>query len=716
MRIFKWAIIVLAACAAVVAFWLFDPLPSHPSASSLSRAAEDYDVEIVRDEWGVPHIYGKRDADTALGLAYAHAEDDFETIQETVAATRGVLARYRGPRAAPTDYVVALMGVWSTIDTRYDVDVPDDVKALAEGYAAGLNLYASQNLDATWRGLAPFTAQDVVAGYMFKTPFFYGLDAALGELFSNDRDVALALDPQAANGAWIFGPKPAYARGSNAFAVSPERSGDGTTRLLINSHQPMTGPVAWYEAHLVSDDGLDITGGLFPGAPMIVHGFTPNLGWANTVNKPDLIDVYRLTKNPAKSDEYRFDGGWVAFEREYALIDVKLWGPFVYTARRPVLRSVHGPVVDTAQGAYAFAFAGDGEIRQLEQFYRLNQATDFDGFMDALALQALPSLNYVYADKTGRIAFVHNAQYPNRPDGWDWSKDLPGDRADLVWDGYRPFTDVPKLVDPPSGLVFNANNAPFSATDGSENLAPSDFSDSFGLQTNMTNRALRILELADPDAPLGRDALLDMKFDTAYSAQSVAAGVVDAILAEDWTDDPNLAEAARHLADWDFATGTGNRHAALGVLSAMGAVTEPFTGIPPGPPADAFRETVAYLRTHYGRIDPTWGEVNRLVRGEVDLPVDGAPDVLRAIYPHELRDDGALHANAGDTWIALVEWGSDGQIAADVIHQFGSATLDESSPHYADQAPLFAEKRFRKARLDEAAIRGAGRAYRPQDR
>ena len=132
----------------------------------LAAAASNYEVEIVRDTWGVPHIFGKTDNDAAFGLAYAHAEDDFETIQATVAATRGVLARYKGASAAPTDYLIELLNVWDTIDERYESEVPADVKAYAQAYADGLNLYASENSDKAWTGLAPFNPQDIFAGSM----------------------------------------------------------------------------------------------------------------------------------------------------------------------------------------------------------------------------------------------------------------------------------------------------------------------------------------------------------------------------------------------------------------------------------------------------------------------------------------------------------------------------------------------------------------------
>jgi len=704
------AIIALAMIAAGIYTW--DPLPKNPSADVLAEAAANYEVEIIRDNWGVPHIYGATHADTSFGVAYAHAEDDYETIQDVVAATRGVLARYKGASAAPTDYVVSLLDVWGTVDRRYESDVPADIKEIAEAYAAGLNLYAAEHPEQTWAGLAPFSGRDVIAGFILKTPFFYGFDETLQALFAETRDAPVAADP--AQRSWLLHPTLNTERGSNAFAVTPERSGDGTTRLLINSHQPMTGPVAWWEAHIVSEQGLDITGGLFPGTPVILHGFNRHLGWANTVSKPDLTDIYKLTINPDDPKQYQLDGAWESFEESSALLRIKLFGPFALKVRRPVYRTAHGPVIEAQHGTYAVRYAGMGEIRQLEQYVRLNLAENWDEFSAAMSLNALPSINYVYADKDGNIAFIHNGQYPERVADWDWQSDLPGDRSDLIWQDYIPYADGPKLVNPSSGFVYNANNTPYRATDGPDNLTASEFPDWLGLQTNETNRSLRIQELTNGTETMDRERLLAIKFDAAYAQNSEADLFVQDVLSQDWSSEPDLAEAAQHLRDWDYGLEIENRHAALGVLTVLRHVTGQFTGDYGPEPAQAFRDAVTLLEANYGRLDPEWGEVNRLVRGDVDIPVSGGPDILRAIYPVAMREDGKLHANAGDTWIALVEWESDGQQRAEVIHQYGAATLDESSPHYADQAPLFASEQWRTALLTRAEVEAnAARTYRP---
>ncbi|MEP1793694.1 acylase [Parasphingorhabdus sp.] len=710
----KWGGVLLLLGLMVAAVFLWDPLPDNPSSEILAANASKYDAEIIRDDFGVPHIFGKTDADVTFGVAYAHAEDDFLTIQESVAATRGLLARYKGGDGAPTDYIVALFDVWDTVNANYESEVSADVKAIADAYVAGLNLYASENPDKIMPGLAPFTSKDVIAGSLFKTPFFYGLDGTLLELFSDDRMAEIALDPGTGETAWMVSPRRAPPRGSNAFAVAPSRSTDGTTRLIINSHQPMEGPVAWWEAHMVSEEGLDIQGGLFPGSPMVLHGFNRDLGWANTVSNPDLSDVYKLVINPDNENQYRLDGKWEDFEVKTAKIRIKIFGPFAYTAERKVLRSKHGPVIQSAKGSFAIRYAGMGEMRQNEQRLKLNKAKNWEEFNAAMSMNALPSINYVYADREGTIAFIHNGQYPDRIEGWDWTKDMPGDRSDLIWDGYRPYENVPILLNPKSGFIFNSNNQPYDATDGPDNLKPADFPKSMGLQTDQTNRSLRIMELTDGTTKFDRETLLAMKFDTGYAKRSQADKVLSAVLEHDWSAEPEMAAAAKHLLEWDRQMDIKNRHAALGGLTVVHEITARFTKIPPPDPLDAFRQAVAYLNTHYGRIDPEWGEVNRLVRGDLSLPVSGASDTLRAIYPAEIRDDGKLHAIAGDTWIAMVEWDKDGKQSASVIHQFGNATLDKNSPHYADQAKLFVTEKWRTALFEREDIEAvATRRYRP---
>lgn len=482
-----------------------------PDPAALIAKADRYHVHIVRDNFGVPHIFGHTDADVGFGIGFAHSEDDFATIQDVALATRGTLAASEGVKAAPGDYLVHAMRVWETVDARYDHALPSDVKRVLEAYADGVNYYAALHPDAVKSGLLPLTGKDIAAGFVFKTPFFYGFADTLKKLTANT------------------GGKPALPIGSNGIAVAPSRSSDGATRLLVNSHQPYSGPVAWYEAVLQSDEGWHVAGGFFPGSPFMLHGHNAHLGWANTVNNPDLIDIYRLTINPADENQYKLDGQWRNFETTDAAIRVKIFGPLVWTVHRPVLFSVHGPVFKTDHGTFAVRYAGMGEVRQVLQYYRLNKARDLDEWKAAMRLQALPSINYVYADEKGNIGYVYNGQFPVRKPGFDWQTYIPGDRSDLIWRSYLPFEREPQLWNPKSGFVFNSNNTPFQATAPEDDLKPADYPEWMGIQTNMTNRAMRALETFGADAHISADAFRKYKFDIRYSANSEVAKIIEEV-------------------------------------------------------------------------------------------------------------------------------------------------------------------------------------------
>lgn len=695
----------------------FDPAP-------FAKLGEKYDVRILRDTWGVPHIYGKRDADTAFGLAYAHAEDDFATMQQSLMTSRGQLALVdaylprllngltksvgigeifdvKGTDPAITDYLVQLLKVREKLDAKYETDISAETRAVLDAYADGINLYAAQHPDKMVPGFTAVSGKDIAAGFVFFTPLFFGLDHNIAELFQEkrQRDVSLA----------------AGGGGSNAFAVAPSRSADRATRLLINSHQPYTGPLAWYEARVHSEEGWDMAGGVFPGSPFILHGFGPHLGWANTVNTPDLTDVYVLTTDKEHPGQYKFDGEWRNFEYSAAYIRLRLFGSLTIGVARPILYSVYGPVIERPHGTYAIRFANIDKINQVEQYFRLNKAHNAAEWEAAMRLQAIPSQNYTYADETGRIAYYYNAVFPKRDPAYDWQQYLPGDTSRTLWTEYLPFDASPHYVNPPSGFLFNANNDPFFATAKADDLKREDFSKTFGIETRMTNRGLRAFEQLDADASITRDEFRTYKFDKTYSKDSMLAGVLKELLAKDFTGDELLSKAQAVLRSYDMTANMESRGAALAIMTALPVVVPTFQGKPPGDAVAALRKAAQTLMTHFGRLDPEWGEVNRLRRGKLDLPAAGGPDTLRAIESTiEPGTDGKFEANKGDTLIYFVEWDQSGKVHAESIHQFGSATLDANSPHYADQAPLYQRQEMKPVWLDEADVRQhLEREYRP---
>ena len=706
--------IFFAGAMILAAIYLWTPAGPKVNEVEIRQIATKYDVEIIRDNYGVPHIYGDSDADAVFGLAYAHSEDDWETMQRALIETRGEAALHYGKDSAPTDYLNDLFKVYQFVEQKYDTHLDQKLKGISEAYADGINLYAVNNPGSVAKGLLPITAKDVIAGFVFSTPFFYRMDEDLKMLFTSKdrpqispwgRDAYLRNIPQAV-------------RGSNAFAVAPKRSSDAHTRLIINSHQPMTGRYAWYEAHLVSNNGWNIAGANFPGVPFLVQGVTPNHGWGQTVNKPDLIDIYALTidddKNPKR---YKIDGVWKAFKRNQSKFRVKLWGPFSLPVTRDILWSDHGPVLSTETGYYALRFAGLGEVEQIEQWFAMSKATNLQEWKAALEQNTVLSFNMIYADKDGNIGALYNAQMPKRIEGPDWTQILPGDRSDLIWTETVPVQDLPQMYNPDSGWLFSANHTPFKMSEPGSTPDPTQYSQTFGIPSRMTNRGLRGLELLSPDASISLDELLSYRADVSYSKDSTLWKMVEALIAETF-DDEHLIEAQGVLKAWNGQTAKTNRQAALAVLTGVQALGSQYIE-DLMKPREALEKSTTMLMATHGRLDPEWGEVNRLLRGEANYALDGAPDVLRAIYgnPADVADDGVMNAVAGDTHIMVAEWNESGEVTVQSVHQYGAATLDENSPHYSDQAELFAKGTYKPMPLDrEGVLAIAKESYRPGER
>ena len=707
----------VAALTIGAAVYLRTPAGPNFSASEARATAQKYDVRIIRDSYGVPHVFGVTDADTSFGFGYAHAEDDFATIQATLIAARGMSAQYKGKDVAPQDYLYDLFKVREGVEANYDAQVSPQGKAIARAYAASMNLYGAEHPEEVLPGVLPVTEKDVLAGFAWATPFFYRLDGYLQELFTAEDQPDVSPWSQQSSSLKLE----AAVRGSNAFAIAPSRSDDGHTRLIANSHQPMTGPYAWYEAHLVSEAGMNTFGATFPGVPILAQGVTPNLGWTHTVNRPDLIDIYALEVDDFdKPTQYRLDGDWVDFERSQSEFRVKLAGPFSLPVKRDVLWSAHGPVLSTPTGHFAIRFAGlgtlgTGNVGALDQWYAMNKATNFEQWRAALEPLGVMSFNIVYADKAGNIGSVYNAKMPRRIEGPDWGGVLPGDASELIWEGFRPATDLPRVLNPECGWVFSANATPFAITDDRCNNTRAAFSPTFGIEDRITNRSRRALALLSPDEAISRDELIRYRADTRYDPESELMKLVVTLVATP-SEDTLIQQAQDVLRNWDGNTARDSRGAALAVITGTRAQGYEYIEPNAGDPMEALAQTAQDLMDRFGRLDPEWGEVNRIQRGDVDLPLDGAPDVLRAIYADRdgVAKEGVMNAFAGDTHIMIADWDSDGNLRLDTIHNYGSATLDETSPHYADQVEMFAAGQYKPVAMTlEDVLKDATRDYRP---
>jgi acyl-homoserine-lactone acylase len=705
-------LILLLAVAGGLALW--EPYSVDAPQGS---AYTPKNVEIVRDGFGVPHIFGDTDADVAYGVAYAHAEDDFATLQEVLAMTRGRAGAMLGADGAKVDFAAHLLDIRSTVDRDWD-KLPADVRVLFEAYAAGLNRFADKHPDQIRMArLFPVHGKDVVAGFVLRSPFFFGLDQTLGALVEDKprgREGGPPLTPTV--GAPKSGATPvgsdAADNGSNAFAVAPSRSTDGATRLVSNSHQPWEGGVAWYELVVHSKEGWDFAGANFPGSPYPFLGHNKYLGWTNTVNRPDLIDIYKLVLD-AEGKKYRFGGKWLPLDSKRVWLKAK-YGPFVIPVPRTIHRSVHGPVIVNDRGAFAMRYAGIDQLKMVEQYYRLNKAKNFAEWRSAMAGQGVPATNFIYADAAGNIAMFYNAMFPDRADGYDWRGELPGDDPRALWTKTLPFDRVPALVNPGSGYVMNANNRPWVAAGPGDELDPAAFSPLLGVENDDTNRSIRAIELFEASGQIDEARLKAIKFDTGYARASYAETWMNKLLALD-AGDEQIAAGLALLRQWDWKLDGKGKGDALALMLLRPSNGAHYQRKAKGPdPREVMVEMTSHLQKHFGTLDPPLGTVLRLRRGKVDLPLDGGNDTLRASTLWNVEEDGRLKVRHGDSFLMFVSWDRSGRVRSESIQPFGAATTRPDSPHYADQAPLFVEKRLKPVLFDpEALFATKVRRYRP---
>lgn len=701
---------VVIPAVVVLASW--EPLVATPA---VAVPGGTYRAEIIRDEWGVPHIYGRTDADAAFGVAIAHSEDDFFTLQDVVAMSRGRYGAIAGEEGAKLDYAYHLLDARGTAEREYP-KLPADTRALFEAYAAGLNKYAEDHPEELkLAGLFPVNGTDVAAGFALRQPFFFGLDSVIGPLVAGEPlrrehgpDIPGFPRPPLPTADGNTTPAQVATRhtrslvlptgedaehlGSNAFAVAPQKGG-GTTTLISNSHQPLRGGVAWYELVVESGEGWHFAGANFPGSPFPFLGHNEHLGWTNTVNTPDMIDVYQLELDESGT-RYKLDGQWRDLKSKWVTLPVKV-GPAVLPIRREVLRSVQGPVVRNAKGAFAIRYGGIGELKQLDAYYRINKAKTFAEWEAQLSRLAIPSTNFIYADKTGTIAYVYNAAIPDRPARVkaDWRSVLPGNRSDLIWQGAVDYAALPRIVNPASGWLYNSNNTPFTAAGAGSDLDPATFSPLLGIELKQTNRSRRAYKLLSNSGVLDRKTLEAIKYDTGYAREGYVARMFAEV--ERIKGDGTLAQARDLLLGWDFDADGAGKADAIALLMIRDFMSADYSNKPFPDVREKLQAAADHLMTHFGRLDPPMGDLLRLRQGGIDLPLDGGSDTLRASTTWNVDPDGRLSLKHGDSFIMWIEWQPGQRVASRSVQPFGAASTRPRSAHYTDQMKLFVEHRLK---------------------
>ena len=656
-------------------------------------------ITIARDSFGVPHIFAKTDPEVAYGLAWAHAEDDLGNIETMILYGKAKLGTAIGRKGAEVDYVVNLLRCRRAVEDQWSTLSPDFV-ALIKGYTEGLNAYARAHPSRVkYRASFPLNEKEYLTAVVFSISIFCGLDRLLPQLFGNN----VATIPGFSSG------------GSNAFAFHPSRSLTGEAMLTINAHQPLEGPTAFYEAHLQSEEGWNMLGGLLPGGCLIFHGTNENLGWAHTVNYQDKIDLYQLEMNPANNAQYKFDGQWVNLESNKIKLHVK---GVPVAANRTIYWSKYGATVKTKQGVFSIRLPATMDIKALEQWYRMNKARNYTEFYRALRMTSLPMFNIMYADRYDTIFYISNGKMPRRnPDpSYRWRSTLPGNTSATLWTEFKTIEELPQYLNPPSGYLFNTNHSPFFATDSSCNLPSNKFDRNDGFETFHNNRSQRVTELLRGFDKLDYETMKRIKFDKQLPETLSYPFGLDTLLNLDSNEYPQLKDVITTLQNWDRRAVAESKGAAVFMLvynylfaKLRGMTSRQLTK---SEVVETYQYVHDYMIKNFGTTNLALGDVQKIVRGDDVRPVWGIPDVLTAenTIPYK---NGLRKINTGDAYICFVRYPKNALPVIESVNTYGASNVPGSS-HYKDQMSMFINHQLKPMTLDkQEVLKKAERIYHP---
>jgi acyl-homoserine-lactone acylase len=659
-------------------------------------------ITIARDAYGVPHIFAPTDPEVAYGLAYAHSEDDFKTIQTLILTGKGKLGTYLGKKGAPVDFVFGLLNTRKVVDQQIKSMDPKFLQ-LVQGYLMGLEAYGKAHpSEVLNKHIFPIAIEDYIATTMFSVAIFCGVDKTLPKI----------LDGSIPSLPGFTG------EGSNAFAIKGSKSATGEPMLVINAHQPIEGATAFYEAHVQSEEGWNILGGLFPGGPLIFHGTTPNLAWAHTVNFQDKIDVYQLQTDKAHPGQYKVDGEWLPLVKRKIKLSIK---GIPIPVSKMAYESIYGPTVKSPTGTYfSIRLPSLMDAGALQQWYAMNRSTNFTEFKAALNQNHLPMFNIMYADKEDNIFYISNGKMPYRNAKYNWASTLPGNTRETLWEKFKPLSELPQHLNPAAGYLFNTNHSPFMATAVNENLNPANYDKYDGYETYHNNRSQRAKELIDTYDKISLEDLKRIKFDRQLPAKILYPYGYDAsvLFSLDASKYPALATIIRGLKEWDHVTNIESVGALYYNVAYYGAAKiRHTTSKDPLTEAEAVELTQYvhdFLMKTYGRLDVTLGEFQRLKRGEQDWPQAGMPDVLAAVMSEPFGETKRKMIS-GDAYIGFVKFPKGGGLPLiETVNTFGASSHPESK-HFADQRELYQAQKTKRMTLDkDEVLKNAEKIYHPE--
>jgi acyl-homoserine-lactone acylase len=731
-------------------------------ASCTSQAVADKDVTawekqaqaitIVRDNWGIPHVYGKTDADAVFGVMYAQAEDDFNRVETNFLNAQGRLAEAEGEKEIYRDLRMKIFIDPDDMKAQYQKS-PQWLKALMNAWADGLNYYLYTHPKVTPRVIKRFEpwmaltfsegsiGGDIERVNLTQLEAFYGKGPKTSTSSSLAWRVDAPVDAPALARATAMQADPAVyvePTGSNGAAIAPSNTSAHHALLLINPH---TSFFFRAEAQMVSDEGLNAYGALTWGQFFIYQGFNERAGWMHTSSGVDNIDEYLETIIRKQSGfAYKYGAEERPVTTSRILVPYKS-GTGMATKEFTVYRTHHGPIVREADGKWVSVRLMQEPLKALMQSYSRTKATSYKAFRDTMELHTNSSNNTIYADADGTIAYFHSNFIPRRDPKFDWTKPVDGSTPETEWNGVLSIDETPGLRNPPNGWLYNTNNWPWTAA-GPNSPKKADYP--AYVERNGENprgiHAIRVLEKK-------KDFTLDSLIAAAYDSYlpSFAEEIPALLKAYDRmpASDPlkaKLAEQIALLRGWDFRWGVSSVPTALAVYwgeeigrrvadavrkSGMSADDYVAQTAPPAQLVDALSAASDRLSNDFGAWKTPWGDINRYqrVNGDIVQPFNDAKPSIPVGFTSSrwgsLASFGArtypgtkkMYGNTGNSFVAVVEFGD--RVRARAVSA-GGESGNPSSPHFGDQATRYSTGDLREVYFYRPQLEGhIERQYHP---
>jgi acyl-homoserine-lactone acylase len=695
-------------------------------------------VTIIRDVYGVPHVYGKSDADAVFGLVYAQAEDDFNRVELNYINAMGRLAEVEGEKELWRDLRMKLFIDPADLKAKYAAS-PAWLKQLMVAWADGLNHYLATHPEVKPKLLTRFEpwmalsfTEGSIGGDIAGVPLrgieqFYGAQGGTSTSSGT---------PGGADAASEVDPLREEPRGSNGIALAPNVSASGHAMLLINPH------TSFYfrpEVNVVSEEGLNVYGAVTWGQFFVYQGFNDRIGWMHTTGGGDGVDEYLDTIVEQNGRPfYRFGKELRPMRARTIALPYRTANGTMATRTVTAYYDHRGPVVRSADGKWITTRMMQDPVNALTQSYARTKARSLAAFTQSLRLRTNTSNNTVYADGDGNIALFYGNFVPARDTAYDYTKPVDGTTPATDWKGLHRIEDLIQVRNPSNGWVFNTNDAPWQSA-GPNSPKQSAFPAYMWTQPENARgvHAVRVLTGA-------KDMTLDKLIAAANDSYLPAFATMlppllaayDALPASD-TLHARLAEPVAALRGWDFRYGVASVPTSLAIfwaedlMRASRAAGRPSgyetvaTTAPAAERLASLARATAKLERDFGTWKTPWGEINRFQRltGDVDLKYDDAKPSLPVPFtssawgslasfgPAQGTNTKRLYGNSGNSFMAVVEFGP--RIRAKSLLA-GGESGDPRSPHFLDQAERYTKSQYKDVYFYRADVEAhAERTYHP---